>query len=104
MAEIFERVGQEVLFHSQSSTGDTIQQLLRPLDPRARQVLDLFTDQDVIKSSDVARLFGISTCQARLLLSGWVQQSWLETADPSRRGRKYVLAQKYRKIVHSQGW
>ena len=55
-----------------------------PLDHRARRVLGLFADQDLIKSSDVANLLGISTRLDREILSKWSEQDWLEIADPSR--------------------
>ncbi len=79
--------------------GDKNLELLRPLDYRARRVLGLFAKQDFIKSSDVANLLGISTRQARELLSKWSQQGWLEIIDPSRRGRKYGLTGEYWKLL-----
>jgi DNA-binding transcriptional regulator PaaX len=53
-------------------------------------------------SVDVSRLIGISTRQARELLSQWVRQGWLEVENPSNRARKYRLAEKYRKIAERQ--
>ncbi|MDZ7845255.1 MAG: hypothetical protein U5K99_10695 [Anaerolineales bacterium] len=38
-------------------------------------------------------LLGISARQTRDLLTGWVKDGWLVVADPSRRGRKYSLAE-----------
>lgn len=70
--------------------------LLCPPEYLARRVLGLFMKQASIKSSDVANLLGISTRQARSLLSRWVTQGWLEITDPSRRGQKYKLALEYR--------
>jgi len=70
-----------------------------PLDHRARRVLGLFAKRDLIKSSDVANPLGISTRQARELLSKWSGQGWLEIADPSRRGRKYRLAKTYKSLL-----
>jgi MarR-like DNA-binding transcriptional regulator SgrR of sgrS sRNA len=61
--------------------------------------LGLFAKRDLIKSSDVANLLGISTRQARELLSKWSEQDWLEIADPSRRGRKYSLAKSYQDLI-----
>ena len=70
-----------------------------PLDHRTRCVLGLFAKGDFIKSSDVANLLGISTRQARELLSKWSEQDWLEIADSSRQGRKYRLAKTYKSLV-----
>lgn len=99
MSVVFERVAEEVERYSNGETDDENVELLRPLDHRARRILGLFAKQDSIKSSDVANLLGISTRQARLLLSQWVTQGWLEIADPSRRGRKYELAEEYKGLL-----
>ncbi len=99
MAVVFERVAAEVERQARGAGDDQTAELLRPLDHRARRVLGLFSKQDFIQSSDVANLLGISTRQARDLLRDWVEQGWLEVADPSRRGRKYRLGGRYRKVV-----
>jgi len=99
MSVVFERVAEEVERYSKGETDDESIELLRPLDHRARRILSLFAKQDFIKSSDVANLLGVSTRQARLLLSRWVVQGWLEIADPSKRGRKYRLAREYKKAI-----
>jgi len=99
MSVVFERVAEEVERYSEGDTNDEHIELLRPLDHRARRVLGLFTKQDSIKSSDVASLLGVSTRQARLLLSQWVMQGWLEISDPSRRGRKYQLVKEYKGLL-----
>jgi len=96
---VFERVAEEVESQVNGTVDDSAVDLLRPLDHRARRVLGLFSKQDFIKSSDVARLLGISSRQARDLLTGWVVQGWLEVVDPSRRGRKYGLASKYKGLI-----
>jgi Fic family protein len=100
MSVVFERVSEEVERHSQGEAVDENLELLRPLDYRARRVLALFAEQDFIKSSDVANLLGISTRQARVLLSQWAAQDWLEIADPSKRGRKYQLRKDFKKLVN----
>lgn len=103
MVNVFDRVAEEVARHSKGDTVDGFSELLRPLDHRARRVLGLFAKQDSIKSSDVANLLGVSTRQARFLLSQWVMQGWLEIADPSRRGRQYCLEDGYKKIIETPG-
>lgn len=99
MAVVFKQVADEVERQANGTIDDSVVDLLRPLDHRARRVLGLFSKQDFIKSSDVARLLGISTRQARDLLTGWVEQGWIEVADPSRRGRKYEPTEMYRGIL-----
>ena len=99
MSIVFERVAEEVAHYSDRKVNDKQTELLRPLDHRARRVLGLFATRDTIRSSDVANLLGISTRQARLLLSQWVAQGWLEVADPSKRGRKYRLTKDYQALL-----
>ena len=70
--------------------------MARPPDHRVRRVLGFFNMQDLTQTSDVANLLGISERQTRDLLKGWVADGWLEIADPSKRGRKYRLVEKYR--------
>jgi Fic family protein len=72
---------------------------LRRLDARARAVLALFTRQDRITASEVARLLGLADRTARLLLQKWTEDGWLVAADPSRRGRVYELSATYRQII-----
>jgi Fic family protein len=100
MAVIFERVAEQI--RGKMINEDFNREalgLLRSLDHRARRVLGLFNTQEHIKSSDVARLLGISVRQSRELLSRWVVDGWLEIADPSKRGRKYRLATNYQILV-----
>ncbi len=99
MAVVFERVAQEVERRASGPEEDVALELLRPLDHRARRVLGLFAQQELIVSSNVANLLGISVRQARDLLTNWVAQGWLEVADASRRGRKYRLADPYRSLL-----
>ena len=99
MSVVFERVAEEVTRYSDGKVDDKHSELLRPLDHRARRILGLFGNQNSIKSSDVANILGISTRQARLLLSQWVTQGWLEVVDPSKRGRKYKLSEEYQALL-----
>jgi hypothetical protein len=96
---IFERVAQEVERCASGQENGATLELLRPLDHRARRVLGLFAQQALIVSSNGANLLGLSVRQARDLLTGWVAQGWLEVADPSRRGRKYRLADRYHELL-----
>ena len=100
MSLVFERVSREVSQRGINDSDDEVEQaLLRPLDRRARRALGLFAQQTTIQSKDVANLIGISPRQARDLLHGWVEQGWLVVLDPSRRGRKYGLADDYLVLV-----
>lgn len=99
MSVVFERVSDEVTLHAEGKVDDKHAELLRPLDHRARRILGLFANQDMLRSSDVANILGISSRQARLLLSQWVTQGWLEVTDPSKRGRKYKLVEEYQALL-----
>ena len=72
---------------------------LKNLDARARRVLVLFNDQPVIKSQDVAKMLSITPRMARILLSEWDKEGWLECTDKSNRARAYQLPESYRKFV-----
>jgi len=100
MSVVFEQVAEKVEHHSKGKAVDENLELLRPLDHRARHVLALFARQDFIKSSNVANLLAISTRHARELLSQWTAQGWLVIANPSKRGRKYRLEQKYKSLIN----
>lgn len=99
MVVIFERVAQVIQGEITAiiDQGDLV--LLRPLVHRARRVLGLFATRETIQSVDVANLLGLSARQSRELLTQWVEQGWLETVDPSKKGRKYRLRDSYKKLV-----
>lgn len=99
MASVFESVSSQIKKEARQLDLPRDNALLRKLDHRARRVLSLFADQEVIYSVQVARLLGLSDRQARDLLLQWVGQGWLEMADPSRKARKYRLAKEYEKLV-----
>ena len=50
-----------------------------PLDHRAKRVLGLFARGELIKSSNVANMLGISPRQVRELLSKWAGQGGLKS-------------------------
>ncbi len=72
---------------------------LRALDRRARIVLGLFAKVPRITAPEVARALGLSERMARVLLKKWVEDGWLEVADPSRRKRAYELTAIYRQYI-----
>jgi Fic family protein len=101
MAVVFESVAEQV--RSEMLEDDVDQEalaLLRTLDHRARRVLRLFSTQETIRSSDVANLLRVSVRQARNLLTQWVEDGWLVITDPSKRGRKYELAEEYMVLLN----
>ncbi|MBW6518165.1 MAG: Fic family protein [ANME-2 cluster archaeon] len=98
LAEVFTAAREEAL--RSLDEGITIEpEALRRLDPRARTVLALFTKKEQITSSEVANTLGLSQRMARVLLKNWVEEGWLEVADPSRRARAYTLNEHYRQYI-----
>jgi len=98
VAAVFEAAKQEALQHAQAAPASEPEQLRR-LDRRAREVLALFLRQEYITSGDVAQTLGLSGRMARVLLGQWVAAGWLTLADPSRKGRKYSLAEALRRYL-----
>jgi Fic family protein len=99
MSVAFEQVERVVESQVGAGPDEKFMEMLRHLDHRARRVLGLFSGQDTIQSSEVANLLGVSPRQARELLSQWVGQGWLLVDDPSRKGRRYRLAEQYRAVI-----
>ena len=61
----------------------------------------LFAGKETITAPNVAKELGLSERMARNLLTGWVEDGWLEVANPSRRARAYSLSAKYRQYIGS---
>lgn len=68
---------------------------IRRLDPRQRKALGLFRTSTTITSRDLETLFGISQRMARVLLSDWVADGFLEIVDTARKSRKYGLSRDF---------
>ncbi|OFW06303.1 MAG: cell filamentation protein Fic [Acidobacteria bacterium RIFCSPLOWO2_12_FULL_59_11] len=75
--------------------------ILRTLDPRQRKALTLFAGQRAITSRDLARLFSFAPRTARVLLQKWTRQGFLKIIDPSKKARKYELADEFEKIFEA---
>ena len=59
----------------------------------------LFAGKRTLRAPDVAKELGLSERMARNLLTGWVEDGWLEVTNPSRRARAYSLSAKYRQLI-----
>jgi len=103
LAAVFTTARDEVLRCSGEGIATTLAEpdVLRRLDPRARTVLALFLRTDRITTADVAGTLGLSDRMARTLIARWVEDGWLEVADPSRRARAYILSASYRQFIGS---
>jgi Fic family protein len=98
VSAVFEAAKQEVIKHSGGGPSAEPDQFRR-LDRRARLVLALFLHQEQITSADVAQALGLSARMARVLLAQWVAGCWIVETDPSRKGRKYGLAEGLRRYL-----
>lgn len=101
LAHVFEQAKKEVLQVSKTSIHSEPEQL-RMLDRRARVVLSLFADRERLTSQDIAAALGLSPRMVRVLLQKWTQERWLSIADPSNRGRAYILSANYRQFIGNQ--
>jgi hypothetical protein len=73
--------------------------LLRRLDPRQRQVLEMFRDHETVPSTSVAQHLDISPRAASDLCRKWVDSGFLQIASAARKGRAYRLTEAYEELV-----
>ena len=97
LAGVFTESKEEAL--RSAGQGAVAPEALRRLDARARAALALFARRERITASEVARALGLSDRMARVLLQDWVQEGWIEVANPSRRSRAYTLSATYRQFI-----
>ncbi|MBN1869999.1 MAG: Fic family protein [Candidatus Omnitrophica bacterium] len=98
LSKVFQQARDEVV-RIEGEEGAVEPEELRRLDHRARSVIALFAKKDRITVKHIAGQLGLSDRMARVLVSGWVKDGWLEVLDQSNRSRSYGLAKKYAKFV-----
>ena len=81
----------------QENSKDEIK-VLRELDTKQRQILNLFETQKYVTSKDIAEFFKFSPRTARLLALEWVKAGFLIATGESKQ-RKYQLNEKYEQIL-----
>ncbi len=81
----------------QESSKDEIK-ILRELDIKQRQILNLFETQKFVATKDVADFFKFSPRSARLLVLEWVNSGFLLAIGEGKK-RKYQLNEKYEEIL-----
>lgn len=84
--------------NSQSRSEPDQTALLRELTHQERKALSLFTWMKTVASSDVAKFFKITTRAASGLCLKWVNTGFLIIVDPSKKTRRYQLAEKYESL------
>ena len=98
MSEAFEKVCFQARTRHQAGNNDH-SPLLRTLAPNQRQLLKLFISSREITARDVGDFFHCNDRQARYLCQKWVREGFFKITDPSLRGRKYQLAQRFENLV-----
>lgn len=73
--------------------------LIRKLDLRQRKTLELFQKFETVTSRQIGELFGFKPRTSAQLCANWVKDGFLRIVDPSNRGRKYKLSNKYAKLI-----
>lgn len=91
MAEAFEKVESHTSIASLNMEADQ-SDFLRKLEPKQREILALFSKQEIITSLDIAAFFGFSARSGRQLALEWSKEGFLDIVDPSKKGRKYKLS------------
>lgn len=74
-------------------------QIMRGLDARQRKVLGLFQEYAILTSGHIGTLLGLQSRTASKICASWVKEGFLEIVDPSKKGRKYKLAEKYQILI-----
>jgi Fic family protein len=75
---------------------------LRELTAQQRKVLSLFLRSKTVTAHEVAGFFGITPRAASDLCLKWATASFLVVADPSKKARRYRLADRYERLVITQ--
>ena len=101
MAESFDKVCRQAKIASDNDELDQSTQL-RNLNPKQRQVLQLFLTSREITSKNIAGFFKYSERQARYLCQKWVSDGFLEVADAALKSRRYRLRKDYEELVKKQ--
>ncbi len=73
-------------------------QLLRSLDSKKRKALVLFKEQSDVTAKEIGDLFQLKPRSRALLCQTWVEEKFLEVANPSKKARTYRLALPYEKL------
>lgn len=98
MAHAFEKVQSQALAEA-GRGGKDQSRLLRELDAKQRKALTLFEDSREIAAKEIGALFGYKPRSVALLCQRWVEEGFLEIANPARKSRKYRLVAKYEEAV-----
>lgn len=99
IANAFEKVFEQMK-KSKDKGGKNYDKILRSLDPKQRKVLPLFYEYDEVTSSQIGGIFGFKSRTNSSLCKKWVEEGFLEVANPSNKTRTYRLARKFLVLLH----
>lgn len=74
---------------------------LRSLTPQQRTALSLFVKTKTVTSSDVAAFFQITSRSAAALCKRWLAEKFFVIANPSKKARRYQLADEYDSLIEN---
>lgn len=72
---------------------------MKKLEPKQRKALELFQEFEVVTSRQIGDLFGFKPRTSSAICANWVESGFLLVVDSSNKGRKYSLADEYKKLI-----
>ena len=74
---------------------------LRSLSAQQRTVLSLFVKTKTVSASEIAEFFRITPRSAAALCKRWVEENFLDLANPSKKARRCQLADDYDSLIET---
>lgn len=99
MMRAFESVRKNIESQANDTETHDKSRLLYELDTRQKRTLELFMKQKTIKAADIGLILGISTRAANNLCKVWIEQGFISPTQGGKRGRGYVLGEKFEELV-----
>ena len=99
VAEAFEKVSIKAEEEVKKGLSVDKSPLIRQLDIKQRKALELFVEYKEITSGQLAGYMGISEQSARLLIKKWIEDGFLQVANPAKKNRTYVLTKEFEDML-----
>lgn len=98
MADSFAKIRNQAEHAQRRGTPDQ-GAVLRELSAQQQKALSLFARMKTVTSSELGQFFEMSARASSALCRKWVNTGFLITADPSKKARRYRLAEHYESVV-----
>ena len=98
LADSFSKVRVQAERAGRRQTLDQASQL-RSLSAQQRMALSLFLNTETVSARDIAEFFQIASRSAAALCKRWLGENFLVLANPSKKARRYQLAEEYETII-----